>query len=132
MQQEDGGSISSQSRAHLAPGRTAGLWLHFTAASSELHWDCRAPVLPCVTPLTFLLSTSSYMCPLLHHTDSPACLVVREQNCRKHVNLSSELNFLMFWMKISFLARASTSNRAKPGCAVQGRDGPQRCCLRLL
>ena len=115
-----------------AQGEPQGCGCPSTAASSDLQWDCMAPVLPRVPSLTSLLSTSSCVCPLRHHTDTPACLVVREQNCQKHINLLSELNFLLFWMKISFLARDSTSNRAEPGCGVQGGDGPQRSCLRLL
>lgn len=80
-----------------------------TAASSDLHQGCRAFALLCT--YSYVSSTSSCVCPLFHNTDAPACLVVREQNCQKHINLFSGLNLLQFWMKMGFLARASTSGR---------------------
>lgn len=69
----------------------------------------------CVASPVSLLSTPSCVCPPFHNTDAPACLVVREQNCQKHINLFSGLNLLLFWIKMGFLARVSTSYRIEPG-----------------
>lgn len=126
------GASAPRAEHVCAQGEPQGCGCPSTAASSDLHWDGRALVLPRVRPPTSLFSATSYVCPLPHPTDTPASLVVGLQNCQKRINLLSELNFLLFWMKISFLARASTGNRAEPGCGVQGGDGPQWSCLRLL
>lgn len=80
----------------------------------------------------FPMSTPSCVCPLSCNTDVPACLVIREQNCQKHINLFLGLNYLQFWMKVSFLARASTSYSIGPGCGIQGGNEPQWSSLRLL
>lgn len=114
-----------------ARGEPQGCGHPSTAVSRDLHWDCRTAVLPGVPPPTSLFSTTSYACRLLHHTDAPAYLGGREQDCQKHINLLSDLNFLLTWMKISFVARAGTSNRTEPGCGVQGGDGTV-CSLKCV